>query len=429
MDEVEAALALSSWFTRGWTLQELIAPREVILYDQNWIEIHRKSTSAKLLSRITGIDQDVLSGADFRQLSIAVRMSWAARRVTTRLEDQAYSLLGLFGVNMPLLYGEGTEAFRRLQEEIIKGSTDHSIFAWGMTLRSLDIESDRHVLAASPRAFVDSKEVIAFNPRGPRAPFALTNAGLQLNLPTGQSEFFENNGVDYVLINCRLKSEPLNQLAIPLCQHDWRHETGVYSRMPMVLRSIRPMEQGLFKHRAILMTPFYPLPDHDQMYGNGLKFYIRSMPSRENGFTFREVYPPSAWNPNTLCLSHPERITRRSVTWRALMRFETPDSNELLVSFQKSPDRGGPPVLSVTVHCLKDSRDVMISDLCEHTSEYHFVVRHDKLSHGFPGVFAHSETSFWQDQMFVLSTSQPIGCNWRSIWLCWVKRFERYYYG
>ncbi|KAI5992016.1 hypothetical protein F5J12DRAFT_461928 [Pisolithus orientalis] len=57
-------------------------------------------------------------------------MSWAADRKTTRVEDRAYSLMGLFGVNMPMLYGEGEKAFQRLQLEIIRTSSNHSIFAW-----------------------------------------------------------------------------------------------------------------------------------------------------------------------------------------------------------------------------------------------------------------------------------------------------------
>jgi hypothetical protein len=61
-------------------------------------------------------------------------MSWASRRETTRIEDQAYSLLGLFGVSMPLLYGEGRQAFRRLQEEILRVEEDYTLFVWDTTI-------------------------------------------------------------------------------------------------------------------------------------------------------------------------------------------------------------------------------------------------------------------------------------------------------
>jgi hypothetical protein len=88
-------------------------------------------TKSCSLERITGISADVLCNiTQIEDESIAHRMSWMARRQTTRVEDIAYSLMGIFDVSMPLLYGEGEKAFTRLQEEIIKGSVDHSLFAW-----------------------------------------------------------------------------------------------------------------------------------------------------------------------------------------------------------------------------------------------------------------------------------------------------------
>ena len=97
------------WFTRGWTLQELLAPRNVEFYDQNWVLIGTKRRMWGLLSRITGIKPRHLWKS--QEASVAQKMSWAANRQTTRTEDIAYSLLGLFNVNMPLLYGEGEKAF------------------------------------------------------------------------------------------------------------------------------------------------------------------------------------------------------------------------------------------------------------------------------------------------------------------------------
>ncbi|KAI6013265.1 heterokaryon incompatibility protein-domain-containing protein, partial [Pisolithus marmoratus] len=124
------------WFSRGWTLQELIAPKEVEFFNKNWVSVGTKQDLTSTLENITRIPKDVLK--DERVLStelwerpcVARIMSWAADRKTTRVEDRAYSLLGLFGVNMPLLYGEGSKAFQRLQLEIIRVSSDHSIFAW-----------------------------------------------------------------------------------------------------------------------------------------------------------------------------------------------------------------------------------------------------------------------------------------------------------
>ncbi|KAI6145888.1 heterokaryon incompatibility protein-domain-containing protein, partial [Pisolithus tinctorius] len=119
------------WFGRGWTLQELIAPKQVEFFNKDWAFIGNKRHIAPMLQRATGIPHEVLtSGLAAKRLCIAEIMSWAARRKTTRVEDRAYSLMGLFGVNMPMLYGEGEKAFQRLQLEIIRVSSDHSIFAW-----------------------------------------------------------------------------------------------------------------------------------------------------------------------------------------------------------------------------------------------------------------------------------------------------------
>ncbi|KAI6143794.1 hypothetical protein BKA82DRAFT_65217, partial [Pisolithus tinctorius] len=120
------------WFSRGWTLQELIAPEDVHFFNRNWEYITRKRKCPRALSTITRISVDVLEkGLSWSYPSTAQIMSWAADRRTTREEDRAYSLMGLFGVHMPMLYGEGKKAFLRLQLEIIRMTNDQSIFAWG----------------------------------------------------------------------------------------------------------------------------------------------------------------------------------------------------------------------------------------------------------------------------------------------------------
>ncbi|KAF2499418.1 hypothetical protein BU16DRAFT_454367, partial [Lophium mytilinum] len=131
LPSVYQQFAESQWFTRGWTLQELIAPKRVLFYDTKWQSLGRKEILLDPLAQITGVDFYVLEGIrDPSSVSVAKRMSWASARETAREEDMAYCLLGLFDVNMPMLYGEGKKAFVRLQEEILKTSDDHSIFAW-----------------------------------------------------------------------------------------------------------------------------------------------------------------------------------------------------------------------------------------------------------------------------------------------------------
>ncbi|KAK4451388.1 heterokaryon incompatibility protein-domain-containing protein [Podospora aff. communis PSN243] len=129
----EKSISGSRWFTRGWTLQELLAPAHVVFFSRNWRRLGTKSGLCDLLRSITRIEQRFLRGdAPLEDASIAKRMSWAAGRSTSRSEDMAYCLLGLFDINMPLLYGEGSKAFLRLQGELVKSYPyDHSIFAWG----------------------------------------------------------------------------------------------------------------------------------------------------------------------------------------------------------------------------------------------------------------------------------------------------------
>lgn len=128
-------LSNSKWFTRGWTLQELIAPKECKFYTSEWTYIasRTRGSFARILGRITNIPAPLLKGhSQLENHSVAEKMSWAALRQTTRAEDIAYCLLGIFGVSMAPLYGEGQRtAFKRLQRKILKtGTHDNSMFLW-----------------------------------------------------------------------------------------------------------------------------------------------------------------------------------------------------------------------------------------------------------------------------------------------------------
>lgn len=172
------SLRRSRWFTRGWTLQELIAPDNVQFYTRDWEVLGTKKALAVLISTITGIDEACLKKEKrLRDYSIAHRMTWAAKRETTREEDLAYCLLGIFGINMPLLYGEGPKAFRRLQEEIIKVSDDHSILAFETNF------SDGTLFAHHPSAFVKGGCIHPHYGRRLTLPFSMTNAGLAMTTP------------------------------------------------------------------------------------------------------------------------------------------------------------------------------------------------------------------------------------------------------
>ena len=173
-------LPKSRWFMRGWTLQELIAPLSVIFFNKYWKELGTKASITREIATITNIPRAVLLSNSREDFSVAQIMSWAAKRETTRVEDRAYSLLGLFGVNMPMIYGEGNKAFRRLQLEIMKESRDHSIFAWRAVYNSFTDE--RGPLALSPTEFGMSGNVKCVASESNTAEYAMTNSGLRIKL-------------------------------------------------------------------------------------------------------------------------------------------------------------------------------------------------------------------------------------------------------
>jgi hypothetical protein len=117
----ESAIQNSKWFTRGWTLQELLAPATVKFSSKDWEQLGDKKSLERNIHEITGIPVKALQGSPLSNFSVTERLLWAEKRETTREEDKAYSLLGIFNTQRPVLYGEGREnAFKRLQEEINK---------------------------------------------------------------------------------------------------------------------------------------------------------------------------------------------------------------------------------------------------------------------------------------------------------------------
>ena len=170
----EEGFSMCRWFTRGWTLQELLAPRTVKFYDMGWNYRGLKLDFISTIARITSVPLWLLKGdTDVADYSVAEKMSWAAGRQTTRVEDIGYCLLGIFDVNMPLIYGEGIKAFRRLQEEIVKRYNDLTIFAW----ESPSQQSSRlGLFAHSPEAFGGSAGIVPFS--DDFLDFSVSNKGL-----------------------------------------------------------------------------------------------------------------------------------------------------------------------------------------------------------------------------------------------------------
>ncbi|KAI0839494.1 heterokaryon incompatibility protein-domain-containing protein [Hypoxylon sp. FL0890] len=217
-----SGLSESRWFTRGWTLQELIAPKDVRFYSADWDLLGSKIDLQDELQHITGIERSVLSTGAFDEICIAKRMSWAATRQTTRVEDLAYSLLGIFQVNMPLLYGEGKRSFIRLQEEIMKTSDDHTLFAWGIPsdLRPMDWTSImscsqgsqlHNLLADSPLEFVTRHDIRPLQGLQSDMPPIVFSNGVRIELPT-----WKRGQYRVAAISCYVHDHKTECLCIPL---------------------------------------------------------------------------------------------------------------------------------------------------------------------------------------------------------------------
>ncbi|KAH8203524.1 hypothetical protein TruAng_002272 [Truncatella angustata] len=181
----------SVWFSRGWTLQELLAPRAMQFFDMDWRYMGTKFELADLLARITRIDVSYLTGEKhFGTACIASKMSWLASRETARVEDLAYSMLGIFNVVLTPQYGEGMGAFMRLQQLLLSTQTDESLFAWKLPkdqpLQTFAVpggwEADEWgLLAPSPSCFWDSNRLTIVGKPLPRVHggFMMTQQGLQ----------------------------------------------------------------------------------------------------------------------------------------------------------------------------------------------------------------------------------------------------------
>ena len=271
------------WFSRGWTLQELIAPNNVQFLNKEWKSIGDKRTLAPALREIAGVPEHILiHGLCGNRPCVAQIISWASRRTTSRVEDRAYSLMGLLDVNMPLLYGEGKKAFHRLQLEIIRASNDLSIFAWGRSDRTGSILADDpsffgdcvrmelmghdEFLRFLKEEDVPEEELDSIEDR--LGTFPITNRGIQIWLPLcGSGTLFQ------ACLPCRFRpmGSPVT-ISLALCGSDYyRYPCVAYPEAPLRLRQVYLRYQDL-PHR-------------------NTTFEIDDSALAENGFTCYDTYP------------------------------------------------------------------------------------------------------------------------------------------
>jgi Heterokaryon incompatibility protein (HET) len=181
------------WFTRGWTLQELLAPKVTKFFSQSWVPLTMHNNDKmpdvdlgiplwQFISQITQIPVDQLLNFEPGTNNIREKMVWASKRKTTRIEDVAYCLIGIFNIPLSIAYGEGQMAFYRLQVEILQRSHDRGLFAWNGFPSSYNT-----MFAAGPEAFFPlegSLLTVEDNVAASADPtYMLTNYGLRIPLP------------------------------------------------------------------------------------------------------------------------------------------------------------------------------------------------------------------------------------------------------
>ncbi|KAI0098181.1 heterokaryon incompatibility protein-domain-containing protein [Nemania sp. FL0031] len=223
---LSSLLIKAKWFTRGWTLQELLAPPYLVFVDCAWRRIGTREHWTPEIKKACRIEAKHLSGfnpADYTSCSIAMRLSWASNRETTVEEDETYSLLGLFGISLPLIYGEGRlRAFNRLQRELITVYNDDSIFAWKALLPSNKYGPGTHhrgdkskhgILAPSIREFWDASSIHSFGLDVNT--FSMTNRGLEINAKRWRSK----NDRTKCLIGLNCGVDLARLIRIPLHHH------------------------------------------------------------------------------------------------------------------------------------------------------------------------------------------------------------------
>jgi Heterokaryon incompatibility protein (HET) len=299
----------SRWFTRGWTLQELLAPSQVIFFSAQWIPIGDRSQWKEEIADFTKIHYSALSGGAewLANFSVSQKMSWASSRTTTREEDMAYCLMGLFDVHMPLLYGEGKKAFVRLQEEIMKNSDDQSIFAWE------NPEVTEHnqylsLIAQSPSCF-QSFNMIPLRHWEESVPYVMTNAGLQL---TGVLTHNPKRWGDiYVLCLPVCDEESPNVVVgVPLKQlfgDQYARRAGKLLYFPT---SELQIMGNLINKRIYVRKDIISPSKREADIGGRVTFLVYLRSSQQVATRYEESYPPSqvwARSRDSLVISHPTK--------------------------------------------------------------------------------------------------------------------------
>ncbi|RYO96410.1 hypothetical protein DL765_011600 [Monosporascus sp. GIB2] len=352
----------SRWFRRGWTLQELLAPKKLHFFDQTWTSIGTKQKMWGSIETITGVPREFLVGwAELYEASVAQRMSWAAQRETTREEDIAYCLLGIFDVTMPMIYGEGDKAFGRLQEEIMKKTRDDSILAWGLNpaqstpTKSTDVLSGG-ALAAAPSDFASCGRIV-LRKRDATSANTIDISGGRLRVHL--SLHTTSAGEIYGLLNCGPEYDKEVVAGIPLD----KATSGVSDEY---LRSQKRRLVLLPKATSSVLakTIYIRIEGQTRMHEAMNRRYWLYVDGHENinlELNENDVHPPVRWE-NGRAMIAEAKDSDENITRRYWARFRTQDKGSrdfvVVLEFEIQGSR-----TQARCHVMIGSKDTTLQDL------------------------------------------------------------------
>ncbi|CAO2648147.1 Nn.00g090690.m01.CDS01 [Neocucurbitaria sp. VM-36] len=344
--EYPRAIPNSKWFTRAWTLQELLAPSSLQsgervgmeFFSRHWHSLGSKWALSNAITDITGVPKEYLEGKSLHTASISMRMSWAADRQATRAEDIAYSLLGIFDVNMPLLYGEGKlKAFRRLQEEIMKISEDETLFAWDSMEITADASSS-DILASDPKDFSEARHLVPFASDDRLVPYAMTHRGLRIWLQLLKMQMCEEKGREELRSVIRPLRSPVMiwssqdlVWAILRCHvaHDFHHlviiplrylAADIYLRDTSTNVALMPSDSVVnFTLPEEIYIRNSRIPSISNSIRRRFGFLVRHLPK---GFSIASAIPKESWDAKDRILQG-NRESSGLGSWQASLHIST----------------------------------------------------------------------------------------------------------
>ncbi|KAN0099006.1 Heterokaryon incompatibility protein (HET) domain containing protein [Hyaloscypha variabilis] len=306
------SMGRSRWFTRGWTLQELIAPKRVEFLDHDWTFRGDRATLAGTICEVTRIDSGVINGSrSLSEISVGRRMSWAASRETTRVEDRAYSLMGLFEINMPLLYGEGQKAFLRLQEEIANSCSALSLFAWEAPSRYLGQQQFFGIFAPEPDYFEGCNTLVAQNNQFHNLNnFVITNKGLNMDTSLVECRISEHQKVRGLPLWCHREEDWTKSLVLPLTRTALGYVRSHYGVLGWTNPPFQPFSMALNFHGDLMWDTLHSEPKQfllrkalspaaaDSVEADDSRFLSIKLP--KSGSVAQKIhargFPPALWD-------------------------------------------------------------------------------------------------------------------------------------